>query len=102
MRLVSVEMYALYAVTKSLIVLVSASVSLVIEMVCVLFALAFVRSIETPVSAINMLKVSNHEPRRMAETIPAGIPTIRAIRMAPSVSSIVAGKRRIISWVTGS
>lgn len=49
--------------------------------------------IETPVSASSILKVSNQEPRRMAEMIPAGMPTMIATKMAPNVSSIVAGKR---------
>jgi predicted aconitase len=58
--------------------------------------------IDTPASAQSRERLSSHEFRHTADTIPIGIPKASASRIAAVASSTVAGNRRRRSTRTGS
>src|SRR6056297_1133169 len=57
--------------------------------------------IDTPINAINILKLSNKEFWCVAANIPAGIPTVTAKTIAKNDNSKVAGNLTDISFITG-
>ena len=57
--------------------------------------------IDTPIKAVVIVKLSIREFFLTAEITPKITPTIDAMMMAKTASSIVAGRRAMISVVTG-